>query len=81
MLLFVQSEEKEKLNIWTALMNLENLYGTEESLLKVFEAALQQNEPVVVFFKLVNIYIQSKKFEVSSFCLFYFIGYILYVFM
>jgi rRNA biogenesis protein RRP5 len=56
-------EEKEKLNVWTALMNLENLYGTEESLLKIFEASLQQNEPIIVFFKLVNIYIQSKKFE------------------
>ncbi|XP_062503604.1 protein RRP5 homolog isoform X2 [Corticium candelabrum] len=56
-------EEKEKLNVWTAFMNLENLYGTEESLLKVFEEALQQNEPVVIFFKLINIYIQSRKFD------------------
>lgn len=59
-------EEKEKLNIWVALLNLENLYGTPEALLKVFDEALRQNEPIDVFFKLVTIYQNSEKFEVRK---------------
>ncbi|XP_072335851.1 protein RRP5 homolog isoform X2 [Scyliorhinus torazame] len=56
-------EEQEKLNIWVALLNLENLYGTEESLMKVFERALQYCEPLKVFHKLANIYTKSEKFK------------------
>ena len=59
-------EEAEKLNIWTGLMNLENLYGTEETLLQVFESALKHNDPLAVFIKLVNIYVDSNKFDVST---------------
>ena len=63
-------EEQEKLNIWVALMNLENMYGTQESLVKVFERALQQNEPKKVFLQLVDIYVRSNKMEVGlCFCL------------
>ena len=57
-------EEQEKLNVWVALMNLENLYGTQESLVKVFERALQQNEPKKVFFQLIGIYTRTDKLEV-----------------
>lgn len=57
-------EEQEKLNVWVALMNLENLYGTQESLVKVFERALQQNKPKKVFFQLIGIYTRTDKFEV-----------------
>ena len=52
------------MNIWVALLNLENLYGTQEALLKVFDEALRQNEPIDVFFKLVTIYQNSEKYEV-----------------
>lgn len=47
-------------------MNLENLYGSQDTLVKVFEAALKENEPIDVFFRLVAIYEQSKKFDVSN---------------
>lgn len=57
-------EEQEKLNVWVALMNLENLYGTEESLVKVFQRALQQNEPKKIFFQLIGIYTRTDKMEV-----------------
>ena len=57
-------EEGEKLNVWVAWMNLENLYGSHEQLVKVFESALQQNEPLEVFFRLVAIYEQSNKMKV-----------------
>ncbi|MEE6485919.1 hypothetical protein FKM82_014452 [Ascaphus truei] len=56
-------EEQEKLNVWVALLNLENLYGTEETLLKAFERAVQYNEPLKVFQQLADIYIKSEKFK------------------
>jgi rRNA biogenesis protein RRP5 len=59
-------EEGEKLNVWVAWMNLENLYGSHEQLVKVFESALQQNEPLEVFLRLVAIYEQSNKMEVRK---------------
>ncbi|XP_029361738.1 protein RRP5 homolog isoform X2 [Echeneis naucrates] len=54
-------EEQEKLNVWVALLNLENMYGTEESLKKVFERALQFCEPMLVYQQLADIYTKSDK--------------------
>lgn len=57
-------EEQEKLNVWVALLNLENMYGTEESLKKVFERALQFCEPMPVYQQLADIYTKSEKMKV-----------------
>ncbi|XP_068581648.1 protein RRP5 homolog isoform X2 [Cebidichthys violaceus] len=54
-------EEQEKLNVWVALLNLENMYGTEESLKKVFERALQFCEPTPVYQQLADIYAKCDK--------------------
>uniref|UniRef100_H3C389 Protein RRP5 homolog n=1 Tax=Tetraodon nigroviridis TaxID=99883 RepID=H3C389_TETNG len=54
-------EEQEKLNVWVALLNLENMYGTEESLKKVFERAQQFCEPMPVYQQLADIYTKSEK--------------------
>ncbi|XP_076146093.1 protein RRP5 homolog [Alosa pseudoharengus] len=56
-------EEQEKLNVWVALMNLENMYGSEESLQKVFERAVQYCEPLPVYQRLADIYAQSDKIK------------------
>ncbi|XP_021101261.1 protein RRP5 homolog isoform X2 [Heterocephalus glaber] len=56
-------EEQEKLNVWVALLNLENMYGSPESLSKVFERAVQYNEPLKVFLHLADIYAKSEKFQ------------------
>uniref|UniRef100_A0ABI7VYU6 S1 motif domain-containing protein n=1 Tax=Felis catus TaxID=9685 RepID=A0ABI7VYU6_FELCA len=56
-------EEQEKLNVWVALLNLENMYGSPESLTKVFERAVQYNEPLKVFLHLADIYTKSEKFQ------------------
>ncbi|XP_028005179.2 protein RRP5 homolog [Eptesicus fuscus] len=56
-------EEQEKLNVWVALLNLENMYGSQESLTKVFERAVQYNEPLKVFLQLADIYTKSEKFQ------------------
>ncbi|NXJ09711.1 RRP5 protein, partial [Odontophorus gujanensis] len=56
-------EEQEKLNVWVALLNLENMYGTEETLMKIFERAVQYNEPLKVFQHLCDIYANSEKYK------------------
>lgn len=58
-------EEQERLNVWVAYLNLENMYGTPAQLQKVLERAIQQNEPLNVYQQLVNIYVKSGKLEVS----------------
>ncbi len=58
-------EEQEKLNVWVAMLNLENMYGTQESLQKVFERAIQYCEPLPVYQQLADIYAKSDKFKVS----------------
>ncbi|XP_029001010.1 protein RRP5 homolog isoform X3 [Betta splendens] len=56
-------EDQEKLNVWVALLNLENMYGTEESLKKVFERALQFCEPMPVYQQLADIYAKCDKIK------------------
>uniref|UniRef100_A0A3B5AQX1 Programmed cell death 11 n=1 Tax=Stegastes partitus TaxID=144197 RepID=A0A3B5AQX1_9TELE len=56
-------EEQEKLNVWVALLNLENMYGTAESLKKVFERAVQFCEPMPVYQQLADIYAKSNKIK------------------
>lgn len=51
--------------MWVALLNLENMYGSQESLTKVFERAVQYNEPLKVFLHLADIYTKSEKFQVG----------------
>jgi len=56
-------EEAEKLNVWVAWLNLENLYGSPDSLARVFESALEKCEPLDVYKKLLTIYESSGKVE------------------
>ncbi|XP_006815336.1 protein RRP5 homolog [Saccoglossus kowalevskii] len=56
-------EEQEKLNVWVAYLNLENLYGTNETLVKLFERALQMCDPLKVFRSMINIYTKTQKLE------------------
>ena len=58
-------EEQEKLNVWVAYLNLENMYGTHESLTEVFERAIKHNDPVKIHQQLITIYIHSGKIEVG----------------
>ena len=60
-------EEKERLNVWIALLNLENVYGTDESLDAVFKEAARANDSKTVHLRLAAIFDQSEKPEVS-FC-------------
>ncbi|KAJ3219197.1 hypothetical protein HDU67_002193 [Dinochytrium kinnereticum] len=56
-------EQTELLNIWVALLNLENSYGDRDSLQKVFNRAVAYNEAKAVFMHMANIYERTGKFE------------------
>ena len=47
-------------------MNLENMYGSNESLQAVFERAVQNVEAIDAYNQLINIYMASEKHEVSK---------------
>ena len=59
-------EEGERLNVWIALMNLENVYGTDESLEGVFKDAARHCEPKTVHLRFASILEESGKHEVKS---------------
>jgi rRNA biogenesis protein RRP5 len=48
--------DKEKFNVWVAMLNLENLYGTPDTLAKLIERAVAYNDPVRVHSQLAKIY-------------------------
>ncbi|KAI0066486.1 nucleic acid-binding protein [Artomyces pyxidatus] len=56
-------EEKEKLNVWIASLNLENVYGTDETLEAVFKDAARHCDSKTVHLRLASILEQSDKFE------------------
>ncbi|SCU84507.1 LAFA_0D10330g1_1 [Lachancea sp. 'fantastica'] len=56
-------EEAEKLNIWIALLNLENTFGTDLSLEEVFSKACQYMDSYVIHTKLISIYQMSHNTE------------------
>ncbi|KAH7885958.1 hypothetical protein F5I97DRAFT_1927833 [Phlebopus sp. FC_14] len=56
-------EEQEKLNIWIALLNLENVYGTEASMKTVFRDAARHNDSKTVHLRLAAIFDDSGKHE------------------
>lgn len=58
-------EETEKMNIWVALLNLENAYGSDETVEEVFKRACQYNDAQEIHERLTSIYIQSRKHDVS----------------
>lgn len=61
-------EEQEKLNVWIALLNLENVYGTLESLETTFKEAARANDSKTIHLRLASIFDQSDKLEVSKVC-------------
>ncbi|KAF7306752.1 hypothetical protein MIND_00466900 [Mycena indigotica] len=54
-------EEQEKLNVWIALLNLENAYGTDETLETTFKEAARANDSKTVHLRLASIFEQSQK--------------------
>ena len=57
---------EEKKIIWTAMLNTELEYGTDDSLDEVFKRACVYNDSLDIHEGLCNIYIQAGKHEVTS---------------
>ncbi|KAF3986652.1 hypothetical protein FT663_03036 [Candidozyma haemuli var. vulneris] len=56
-------EEQEKMNIWIAILNLENSFGSDESLDEAFKRATQYIDSLTMHQKLIGIYVLSEKFD------------------
>ncbi|KAJ7102119.1 hypothetical protein B0H15DRAFT_813261 [Mycena belliarum] len=54
-------EEQEKLNVWTALLNLENSYGTDDTVETTFKEAARANDSKTIHLRLALIFDQSEK--------------------
>lgn len=61
-------EDAEKLNVWIALLNLENAYGNDNTTEDAFKRACQYNDAQEVHERMASIYIQSGKQDVSIPC-------------
>ena len=59
-------EEQEKLNVWIALLNLENVYGTDTTIEAVFKDAARHNDSKTVHLRLATIFDESGKCEVCQ---------------
>nr|XP_002123749.3 protein RRP5 homolog isoform X2 [Ciona intestinalis]XP_018671168.1 protein RRP5 homolog isoform X1 [Ciona intestinalis] len=58
-----RSAENERLNIWSALLNLENNYGCDVTMKQTMERALKCSDQLKVYFRVVKIYEESGKKE------------------
>jgi rRNA biogenesis protein RRP5 len=59
-------EEKERLDVWTALLHLENDFGSDDLLAETFKEASQYNDSREMHERMIKIYIGSGKLDVSS---------------
>jgi rRNA biogenesis protein RRP5 len=59
-------EEKEKLDVWTALLHLENDFASDDEMDKVFKEACQNNDSREMHERMIKIYISSAKLDVST---------------
>ena len=59
-------EEQERLNVWIALLNLENVYGTDDTLETVFKEGSRANDSKTVHLRLASILSQTEKHEVCG---------------
>ena len=59
-------EDSERRNAWVASLNMENAYGSDDTLEAVFQRAVQYNDAQDIHERMASIYIQSGKFEVCA---------------
>lgn len=59
-------EEQEKLNVWIALLNLENVYGSDETMESTFKDAARHNDSKTIHLRLASIFDQTEKLAVRS---------------
>ena len=59
-------EQEDRLNVWKARLNLETLYGDEESLGAQFQEAKRCNDERKIYACLADIQIDSQKFASAA---------------
>jgi rRNA biogenesis protein RRP5 len=59
-----QKEDRERFNVWIAMLNMESAYGDDDTLEETFKEACQYCDAQEVHERLASIYIQSGKTEV-----------------
>lgn len=59
-------EEQERLNVWSAYLNLESQYGSADTLQAVLSRATQNMDPLKVYQRLIAIYVASAKMEAAE---------------
>ncbi|XP_068987093.1 protein RRP5 homolog [Bombus flavifrons] len=52
-------EEKEKLNVWKAWLNLESRYGFHESLNDVFKEAVRSNDSLKIYSHMLTVHVEA----------------------
>ena len=57
------AKTKEKLNIWVAYLNLENIYGDKKSFNKILERAKEVCDKKLLYKHVIQIYMSSNKYE------------------
>ncbi|KAF2646345.1 nucleic acid-binding protein [Massarina eburnea CBS 473.64] len=58
-----QREEKERLDVWTALLHLENDFSSNDVVEETFKEACQNNDPREMHERMIKIYISSGKLD------------------
>ena len=58
--------DSDRLNVWVAFLNLENTYGSDETVEEIFKRACEYNDPEEIHSRLTSIFIQSGKHDVSD---------------
>ena len=59
-------EEGERLNVWIALLNLENLHGSQASIDDTFNKATQNCDSFKVHCHMAEIYANASKLQVNK---------------
>ncbi|CAD8043733.1 unnamed protein product [Paramecium primaurelia] len=59
------SNELERLNLWTAYLNLEFNFGSEDNLISVFKRGCQNCDGKKLHIKLINIYRKAEKVDLT----------------
>ncbi|CAF0850832.1 unnamed protein product [Brachionus calyciflorus] len=57
------SEDQERINVWVALLNLENMYGSQTSLEQAFNQACQNCDSYKIHCHMAEIYARSAKLQ------------------
>ncbi|CBQ68100.1 related to RRP5-processing of pre-ribosomal RNA [Sporisorium reilianum SRZ2] len=59
-------EEQERMNVWIALLNLENTYGSDDTLDATFREAVQANDGFTMYLKLIGILEGAGKLDAAD---------------